>query len=195
MKNNRRSIYKQNINRSRIEKKYAAIGMSFFVVLLISIFFFIFREDNDVKRIIFFPDVTFATEIGEKLYSGEERVMPYLESFEENVELYVNEVILGPTRPDHAEIIPKNTKLLTIMLRDSTLYINLSGNSLLDSENTILNAAERINAIGSNIKYNFKNIESIYICINGQIPDLSAYYKDNTYNFSDGKNYNLNNIK
>ncbi len=195
MKNNRRSIYKQNINRLRIEKKYAAIGMSFFVILLISIFFFIFREDNDVKRTIFFPEVTFATEIDEKSYSGEERVMPYLASYEENVELYVNEVILGPIRPNHAEIIPKNTKLLTIMLRDNALYINLSGNSLLDSENTILNAAERVNAIGSNIKYNFKNIKSIYIFINGQIPDLSAHYQDNTYNFSDGKNYNLDNIK
>ena len=113
MKSNIRSLYRQKLNKLRIENKYAEIGLIFFVMLLISIFFFMFRENNDVNRVIFFPEVTFASEIDEKIYSVEKRVLPYMSSLEENVELYVNELILGPIRPDHAEIIPKNTRLLS----------------------------------------------------------------------------------
>jgi len=188
----------QKISRKRagteIEKKYAVIGLIFSIILLISIFTFIFRENNDVKRVFFFPEVTFVTEVEEKIYSSEERIMPFIGDTEKDIELFVNEIILGPIRPDHGEIIPKNTQLLTTIVRDDVLYLNFSGNALLNSENTVLDIGERINTIGSNIKHNFTGIKNIYICVNGQIPDLAAYYNDNTYNFTNGKNYKLDNI-
>jgi hypothetical protein len=196
--NNRNKPFKQKIRKKRIKpdinRKYAVIGMIFFIILLISLFTFIFREKNDIKRIIFFPEVNFASEVIEKVYSAEERTMPYLGNMKEDIELYVNEILLGPIRPDHGEIVSKNTEILTLVMDADVLYLNFAGNFFLDNENTILNIGERINTIGSNIKYNFPGLKRIYICVNGQIPDLSAYYGDNTYNFSDGKNYKLENI-
>lgn len=183
-----------NILQTNLNNKYAVIGIVFLLVMLISIFTFLFREKNDVKRVIFFPHVTFASEEIKKEYSGEERMLPFLGNKEKDIKLYVNEIILGPIRPDHGEIVSKNTQLLTLILDDDVLYLNFSGNILLENENTILNIGERINTIGSNIKYNFPGLNNIYICVNGQIPDLTAYYGDNTYNFSDGKNFILDNV-
>ncbi|MEW5815802.1 MAG: hypothetical protein AB1798_10475, partial [Spirochaetota bacterium] len=64
---------------------------------------------------MFFPG-----ELNQKL-RAEIRNLPRMKSREASLEIYVKEILLGPVRIDDARLLPKDTKIETIMLREKSL--------------------------------------------------------------------------
>jgi hypothetical protein len=103
----------------RLERKSLVLLSIFVFVLTISILLYFITGNDLVKRVFFFPGMT--------NYSGEIRRIPRQASLEDDVELFVKELILGPYSIEHFMVIPENTKLHTLFLRDrSVVYIDFS---------------------------------------------------------------------
>lgn len=97
----------------------------------------------------------------------ESRYLPKLEK-EKRIGLLVDEILLGPMSDRSLPLFPRNTKSLSRVLVDKTLYVNLS------EEAFHINEASSTNKTGAelfrkNIFRNFKNIDTIQIYIDGSL--------------------------
>ena len=145
----------------KLEKRAIILISILIFLLIISLLTFFIADNNLVRRVLFFPD--------REGVSGEMRRLPRQRSLEDDVELLVNEMILGPYSIDHLRIIPENTSLQNLFLRDkSLLYIDFSADLIVTENEQSLVPLEMIELIGRNFKYNFPVLEEITISVDGQ---------------------------
>ena len=145
----------------KLEKRAIILISILIFLLIISLLTFFIADNNLVRRVLFFPD--------REGVSGEMRRLPRQRSLEDDVELLVNEMILGPYSIDHLRIIPENTSLQNLFLRDkSLLYIDFSADLIVTENEQRLVPLEMIELIGRNFKYNFPVLEEITISVDGQ---------------------------
>jgi hypothetical protein len=116
------------------------------------------------RRTLFFPALSNAR------LSGETRFLPRRRSLEGDVRLLVEEVILGPTQPAHRPLLPKETRLLSVLARQRVLFISLS-HELLQPAGGRLTAQEALAAIGLTVKFNFPRVRRLELLIEGQVPE------------------------
>ncbi len=145
----------------RLERRSLILISIFIFLLIISISVYYIADNNLVRRVFFFPDMN--------SFSGEVRRVPRQASLEDDVELFVKEMILGPYSIEHFRIIPENTKLHALFLRNhSVLYIDFSSDLIVtESEFTIM-PSNMMAMIRKNIKYNFPVLEEITLSVDGQ---------------------------
>ena len=86
------------------------------------------------------------------------------------VQKYLQELVLGPERIDFLRLLPRNTKLKSVILRDSILYIDFSEGILFQESDTPLNFSETLEMLESALFYNFHFIKKISVTANGQVP-------------------------
>lgn len=140
------------------------VALLFSVILILSLVFFFVFEFNEVKRVFFFPnDVT-----GD--LNGEVRKLHRSKEDEENITLFVKEIILGPGRFENKPIIPRNTTLNTVILRDNKLYLDFRENIFFPQGRSHEEIEKIEKVLRESIKFNFPFIDTITITINGQIP-------------------------
>ncbi len=131
------------------------------LLLTVSLLLFFIAENNSDRRVFFFP--------GREGSSGEVRMVPHKKSTEDNIQIFVQELILGPYSIDHFRIIPQKTKLQSLLLRNKTkLYIDFSSDFVVFNDNFGMVPSEMILLIKKNLEYNFPFLKEISISIDGQ---------------------------
>lgn len=138
-------------------------------VLIISLVSFFLSGNRTDRRVLFFPD-----DMSGKV-KGETRYLPVYGSLEKNLELLVRELLLGPEYLMYAKAVPGNTTLNTLILDKEKLYLDFSIDLAVMDSGSSLNFEDAINLIKKTVTFNFKNIRTVNITVEGQIPG-SAYY-------------------
>ncbi len=164
-------------------------GFLLLVVLFLSLGFFLLGGNRMVQRTFFFPEVKAPHREFEVTVSGEERVIPRQGKVLENIRLLVEEVILGPLSHTHTRLISAETKVYSLVLDQSVLYLNLSGDMLELDPQVALPVEVQIQALGNTVLFNFPFLKKIFIFVEGQIPDFGVTHGQQSHNFSDGVSY------
>lgn len=157
---------KRNINLILIT------GGLLFAFFVLSLVLFLLLESQSVKRVLFFPN-----DVSGEL-NGEVRKLPRSEDDEENIQLFVKEIMLGPAKFVNKPIIPRDADLQSIILRDNKLYIDFGDNVLSLKKREGINFEKIASVLKQAIKFNFPYIDTIYITINGQTPQTGGVLKN-----------------
>lgn len=154
----------------RVAEKYRVpltvpwLGIALAAVLVFSLVMF-FLEENPVRRkVFFFPQYR------SSVVSGEARNLPVRGSLEENMELLVEEMLLGPVEVTHVHIFPEGTALRTLMLRGSVVYIDLSVDAVLGRKSSELGFEESVEVMKRTVRYNYPGVEAFVVTVDGEIP-------------------------
>jgi len=134
-------------------------------IFVLSLVLYIFTGSSYVNRVLFFPAE------GSLHLAGELRRLPKSARDEENIKLVVDELILGPVELSLKKLLPKHTTVRTCMLRDRTVYLDLSPELIVNTEGTELSVDESLFGIEQSIRFNFPGVERVIFFIDGEIYD------------------------
>ena len=146
-----------------INKQYIAqlsIIFIFLITLLFSILSYIIGKDS-VRRTFIFP----SADKGE--YIVEYRNLTK-EPIQGDVQLFIDELLLGSTIERTKSLFSSETKVLSCFQRDQTLYLNLSSD-LLEMGEGVIEIRDGMDLLKKNIQKNFSKIHEIEIFVNGKI--------------------------
>lgn len=146
-----------------INKQYIAqlsIIFIFLITLLFSVLSYIIGKDS-VRRTFIFP----SADKGE--YIVEYRNLTK-EPIQGDVQLFIDELLLGSTIERTKSLFSSGTKVLSCFQRDQTLYLNLSSD-LLEMGEGVIEIREGMDLLKKNIQKNFSKIHEIEIFVNGKI--------------------------
>ena len=96
----------------------------------------------------------------------EERFFPRSAAPEEAVRRYVEEVLLGPALPQAAPLFPKETRLRALLLREGTVYADLSGEAVLPPLEG-RDVFQSLDTLERGIRRNFPWVRKIRLFIEG----------------------------
>lgn len=144
-------------------------GLLLGISLLIAVLFYVIFPPERVARTLYFPGTT-GTEL-----SGERRLLPRVREDERALELLIEDVLLGPSRIDHSRVLPRGTRLDSLVLRDATVFIDLSEQAMLDSDEVHIGVETGLEALRRAIESNFRWIDDVVITIDGNVPFTPAY--------------------
>ena len=146
-----------------INKQYIAqlsIIFIFLITLLFSVLSYIIGKDS-VRRTFIFP----SADKGE--YIVEYRNLTK-EPIQGDVQLFIDELLLGSTIERTKSLFSSGTKVLSCFQRDQTLYLNLSSD-LLEMGAGVIEIRDGMDLLKKNIQKNFSKIHEIVIFVNGKI--------------------------
>ncbi|MCI5518422.1 MAG: GerMN domain-containing protein [Treponema sp.] len=146
-----------------INKQYIAqlsIIFIFLITLLFSVLSYIIGKDS-VRRTFIFP----SADKGE--YIVEYRNLTK-EPIQGDVQLFIDELLLGSTIERTKSLFSSGTKVLSCFQRDQTLYLNLSSD-LLEMGEGVIEIRDGMDLLKKNIQKNFSKIHEIVIFVNGKI--------------------------
>ena len=146
-----------------INKQYIAqlsIIFIFLITLLFSVLSYIIGKDS-VRRTFIFP----SADKGE--YIVEYRNLTK-EPIQGDVQLFVDELLLGSTIERTKSLFSSGTKVLSCFQRNQTLYLNLSSD-LLEMGEGVIEIRDGMDLLKKNIQKNFYKIHEIVIFVNGKI--------------------------
>lgn len=155
---------------SRVAEKYRVpkivpwLGIFFLAVLCFSLVMFFVQDTRVRRKVFFFPQYRSSK------VSGESRNLPVRESMEENIELLIQEILLGPVDVTHVHIFPEGTSLRSVLLRDAQLYIDLSVDAILGRKKSELGFEESVEVLKRTVSYNYPSIDSFLVTIDGELP-------------------------
>jgi hypothetical protein len=135
--------------------------MAFLLVCSLALFL---AGGHWARRVLFFPET-----ISRKL-AGETRYLPRRGGLEGNVRLLVEEALLGPALPLHQRILPRSTRLQTVLVHRGAVIVSLSGGILLQDPECPFTPLEALEALGTLIRFNFPRARSLQLLIEGQVP-------------------------
>ncbi len=140
----------------------ASVGV-FLLLLLLSLTLF-FTGKHWARRTLFFP------EIGSSKLAGETRFLPRRPTLEGNVRLLVEETVLGPEMPMHRPLVPRQTRLQSVLVRQRDVYVSLSDGILRADVDTPFAPEQSLEALSTLILFNFPRIRRLELLIEGQVP-------------------------
>ncbi|MCI6890725.1 MAG: GerMN domain-containing protein [Treponema sp.] len=146
-----------------INKQYIAqlsIIFIFLITLLFSVLSYIIGKDS-VRRTFIFP----SADKGE--YIVEYRNLTK-EPIQGDVQLFIDELLLGSTIERTQSLFSSGTKVLSCFQRNQTLYLNLSSD-LLEMGEGVIEIRDGMDLLKKNIQKNFSKIHEIVIFVNGKI--------------------------
>ena len=146
-----------------INKQYIAqlsIISIFLITLLFSVLSYIIGKDS-VRRTFIFP----SADKGE--YIVEYRNLTK-EPIQGDVQLFIDELLLGSTIERTKSLFSSGTKVLSCFQRNQTLYLNLSSD-LLEMGEGVIEIRDGMDLLKKNIQKNFSKIHEIVIFVNGKI--------------------------
>lgn len=164
-------LTKYNLDRGAAAFVLAA-GAILVGVMILSCVLYFANETRWTRRVLFFPV------FGTIDLDGEERFFPRQDTLEADIELTVQELILGPKEPEHIRVLPSDVRIDSIMYRDGTLYCNLSKEMLTNDTASPYNLEEMVQAVGNSILFNFPRLKHVHLFVNGQIPDSLLLQED-----------------
>ncbi|OQA62885.1 MAG: hypothetical protein BWY39_01397 [Spirochaetes bacterium ADurb.Bin269] len=126
------------------------------VVLVLSIVF----DSSTRKYTLFFP------ELSSGKIKREIRNLPAVKGTEEQLELFVSELLLGSLSPDLGALYPRSSTLTSCIVRQKSAYINLSSAALMP-EDSFADPRQVYELFKKNVCTNFRNIDRIYLYVDG----------------------------
>lgn len=143
---------------------------------VISLVFYLALHADNSERVLFFPG-----NISDDI-SGERRVVTNFPALERDMEVLVEEVILGPTSLYRSRVLPKDTEIRVFMLRDNVLYVDLSRDALFGDDSVRLDFDESAAVLRRALQFNFRSLEDVVITVEGQLPNQPYFAQQNRQN-------------
>jgi hypothetical protein len=143
-----------------------AIGVSaaaLLLLLLASLTLFLTGK-HWARRTLFFPEISSAR------LAGETRFLPRRPTLEGNVRLLLEETILGPEMPMHRPLVPRQTRLQSVLVRQRDVYVSLSDGILQADADTPFTPEQSLEALSTLVLFNFPRIRRLELLIEGQVP-------------------------
>ena len=144
-------------------------GFFLLLCLFISAGFYLLSPPDRIARTLFFPGTT------ETSLSGERRLIQRTVSRERAIELLVEDLLLGPARISHSRSLPRRTQLSSLILEGSTVYLDVTTASMIETSEVHVDVATGLEAIRRTVLYNFRTVDEVVITIGGQVPFAPAY--------------------
>jgi hypothetical protein len=153
-----------------VKHRYNTVTVSLSALLLLALAvsllsFFLGGESATRERVLFFPQYRTAD------FEGEVRELPVKDSTEDDIQLLVEEIILGPFDIHHDPILPEEADVRSVMLRGETLYIDFSIDVIFQREESILSLEEVLDGIRRTVTFNFPAVEQIVFSVRGEVPE------------------------
>jgi hypothetical protein len=130
--------------------------------LLISAAFFAVHAASTSYRVIYFLD---SDGVG---VSGELRRVPMRKGKEQNIELLLDEMILGPVDIGHRRLFPRDVRIGSVLFRHGRLYVDISPSFIYNSEESGTPITETLRIVERTIRYNFPEVDEILFFIGGK---------------------------
>jgi hypothetical protein len=138
-------------------------GIMFLFLLILSLTLYIVTKPW-YPRVLFFPDATTGKLVGER------RFLPPRSGLTSQIELYVQELILGPSDPPLTRIVSREVRLRSVIARDGKVYVNLSREIIEPQPNALLSFDQSLQSIANGVLYNFPAVRNLHLLVEGQIP-------------------------
>ncbi|MCL2006526.1 MAG: hypothetical protein FWG77_00425 [Treponema sp.] len=114
----------------------------------------------------------FYSHIGDNIVV-EDRMLHWSSDREANVRRYVEEALLGPKSPGAILLFHREASLITLMLREGVVYVNLSETAVLPFQGS-RDLFRSVLTLNEGIKRNFSYVNDVRIFIGGN----EAFYED-----------------
>ena len=101
------------------------------------------------------------------------RTIPKYHDEEKNIQVYVEELLLGPRGMNLSSVFPEGTRLNQLMLREKKLFIDINNMVLKTDIIKSYNIGKNIKLLRKNIIFNFPDISDIIFTITGEEPDIA----------------------
>ena len=138
-------------------------GILFAFLLVLSLtLYFVTKPWN--PRVLFFPEQTTGKLVGER------RFLPPRRGLTSQIELYVQELILGPSDPLLTRIVPREVHLLSVIAEDGEVYVSLSREIIQIQPDAPVSFDQSLQAIANGVLFNFPAVRDLYLLVDGQIP-------------------------
>lgn len=151
-----------------IDRLTIILAGSLVLILLISAVSYLIWGNRMEQQVIFFP--THQT----LEMQGESRILPRKRTRELEIELLVKEIILGPFGIDYTPVIPEDSRIRSIMLRDDTLYLDFSIDIVFPEASSSLSLEESMEYITRSVQFNFPDVKKIIYTVNGNQLKVSS---------------------
>ena len=146
----------------RFSRRFIILLSMFAAFFIITLVFITVGADRREERVLFFPD-----EDGQQL-NGELRRLPVRDEAAGNIELYINELILGPVSIDLYRLLPQGVKLESLLVDENTLYLGFSENLITIAENVPMSFDDIIGSVEHAVVFNFPEIKEVKTAIGGE---------------------------
>lgn len=136
------------------------------ILLFLSLlFFFTIYNKNHEKMFYYY-------EQGSENIIGELRKIPKYFEKEKNIQVYAEELLLGPREMNLEMVFPEGTKINQILFRGKKLYLDVNNMALQSDISKSYNIGKSIKLLRKNILFNFPDINEITVTITGEEPDV-----------------------
>jgi hypothetical protein len=115
-------------------------------------------------RVLFFPEMTTGKLVGER------RFLPVRQDLSAQIELYLQELILGPSDPLLVRLVPRDVDLHSVINQQGKVYVSLSKEVLELRADAGLTVDQTLQAIANGVLYNFPQVRSLHLLVDGQVP-------------------------
>ena len=129
--------------------------------LLISLLFYAFTRPDRDGRIFFYPSNS-GIRIG-----SERRGIPRRDTGAERIEVFLDELFLGPETLSLTYTMPRGTDARHVAIVDRTAYVDLNLRALDASGELPISLDEALANLRYNMLYNFPRIEDVVFTIEG----------------------------
>ncbi|NLC93286.1 MAG: hypothetical protein GX677_07500 [Treponema sp.] len=149
------------MNKNIFNKKH----IPYFIILSVIVISFLISVifcsvKNKERRIFIFP-----SETNQKLVV--ERRLLEKDSIQGDIELYIDELLLGSTIERTKLIFSSGTKIKSCFLRNGILYLNIT-DDLIRMDSNSMSIKEGIDLLKKNIMKNFNSVKAVELFINEQ---------------------------
>jgi len=145
-----------------LRKSTIIVGLIFFILLAGSLTLYFIQDKTREKRVLFF------SLINNSRFIGETRYLPNKLKTEDDIKQLIAEIILGPENENHFPVLPPNTEIKSVLLRDNVLYANFSYAVLKYNKNVKIGTDEKFQIVANTLIFNFPFIKRVFFYINGE---------------------------
>lgn len=148
---------------------FVATGL-FVAVLGVTVIMPLVRPPERQRRVFWFPDTT------RTALNAELRFVPYRGDRRNEIDLYLRELLLGPSRMGSVPFLSRDVKFASIILSDDDrLFIDFSPNLIVREDETEFSLDDVTDTISKNVMHNFPFLREIVFTIGGQIPNVPRF--------------------
>ncbi|OQX29494.1 MAG: hypothetical protein B0D92_03465 [Spirochaeta sp. LUC14_002_19_P3] len=147
------------------------------LVFIVSIVIYTSSRPLFEGRVFFYP-------ANSGLKTGaEKRGIPARQEFSDQIEVFLQELFLGPVKLELSRIVPLGTKLRHTVPRGRDVYIDLS-NAMLETDKSLTVSFDTsLSIIKKNLKYNFPRLKKIIFTIEGrEVGSRTDYFENSEKN-------------
>ena len=150
-------------------RTYWAAG-SLLAVFLASLLILFLVPQRMERRLLIFPD----TAGGDR--HREWHSLPHRADRSAAVEVFVEELVLGPVQLGAIPFLPKPTEVQSVAISSgSTVYLDLNGAVMFAPEGRSTPFSETAVLLEENLYHNFRWMEELVVTIDGQLPDQPRF--------------------